>query len=394
MRAVVYSGKESVSVREMADPKILDDTDAIIRVTSAAICGSDLHLYGGYIPGMLNGDILGHEFMGEVVALGSKVTHVKSGDRVVVPFNISCGECFFCKKKLYSLCDRSNPNSETVAALYGQSPAGLFAYSHLFGGYNGGQAELVRVPYANRGLFKVPSELPDEQALFLTDVFPTGYMAAENCDIEPGDTVAIWGAGPVGQFAAKSARLLGANRVIIIDRIPERLLMAEIASQAETVNYEQWEDVVQRLKDLTGGRGPDKCIDAVGLEAHGFGLAGFYDKAKHMVRLQTDRPTALREVLNACRKGGVVSIPGVYGGFVDKFPIGMAFNKGLTLKMGQTHTHRYVKPLMQKIIKGDIDPSFVITHTLPLERAPDAYQAFRDKQFNCIKVVLKPELMA
>lgn len=390
MKAVVYHGKKSLSVDEVEDPKILEPTDAIIKVTSSAICGSDLHLYGGFVPGMLNGDILGHEFMGEVVELGREVSHVKVGDRVIVPFTISCGKCFFCKRDMFSLCDTTNPNKKIVEAVYGQSPAGLFGFSHLFGGYCGGQAEYARVPYADVGLFKVPKGLADEKVLFLTDILPTGYMAAENCDIERGDTVAIWGAGPVGQFAAKSARLLGAENVIVIDRVPERLHMTEIFADAQTINFDEENDVVQRLKDMTHGRGPDKCIDAVGLEAHSAGLSGIYDRAKQMVALETDRPTALRQIINACRKGGVVSIPGVYGGFVDKFPIGASFNKALTFKMGQTHVHKYVKPLMRRIENDELDPSFIITHTLPLERAQDAYKAFRQKQYNTIKVVLKP----
>lgn len=390
MKAVVYHGKRSLSVDEVEDPKILEPTDAIIKVTSSAICGSDLHLYGGFVPGMLNGDILGHEFMGEVVELGPEVTHVKVGDRVVVPFTISCGKCFFCKREMFSLCDTTNPNKKIVEAVYGQSPAGLFGFTHLFGGYCGGQAEYARVPYANVGLFKVPKGLADEKVLFLTDIFPTGYMAAENCDIERGDTVAIWGAGPVGQFVAKSARLLGAENIIVIDRVLERLLMAEKFADAQTINFDEENDVVQRLKDMTHGRGPDKCIDAVGLESHATGLSGIYDRAKQMVALETDRPTALRQIINACRKGGVVSIPGVYGGFVDKFPLGASFNKALTFKMGQTHVHKYVKPLLRRIENDELDPSFIITHTLPLERAPDAYKAFRQKQYNTVKVVLKP----
>ncbi|HYH75204.1 MAG TPA: zinc-dependent alcohol dehydrogenase [Candidatus Saccharimonadales bacterium] len=392
MKAVVYHGKTNVSVDEVPDPHLIDPTDAIIKVTSTAICGSDLHLYGGYIPGMEDGDIMGHEFMGEVVELGEKVTHVQVGDRVVVPFNIACGECFFCVRQLYSLCDKTNPspNRDVVEAMYGQSPAGLFAYTHLFGGYPGGQAQYVRVPYAHVGTFKVPDSLPDEKVLFLTDIFPTGYMAAENCDIEEGDTVAIWGAGPVGQMAAKSARLLGAKDVIVIDRINERLDMAGLESASTTLNFDKEKDIVQILKDLTDGRGPDKCIDAVGLEAHSAGLSGLYDKAKHMTKLETDRPTALRQIINACRKGGTISIPGVYGGVVDKFPLGAAFNKGLQFRMGQTHTHKYIPRLLERIARGEVDPSFVITHTIPLSEAPDAYRVFREKEDNCIKVVMKP----
>lgn len=390
MKAVVYHGKTNVSVEEVDDPHLIDPTDAIIKVTSSAICGSDLHLYGGYIPGMEDGDVMGHEFMGEVVELGSKVTHVSVGDRVVVPFNIACGECYFCKRSMFSLCDVSNPNKKVVEKLYGQSPAALFAYTHMFGGFDGGQAQYVRVPFANVGLFKIPKTLPDDKALFLTDVFPTGYMAAENAKIESGDTVAVWGAGPVGQFAALSARMMGAGQVIVIDRLPERLAMAQKNSDATVINFDEEDDVVQRLKDLTAGRGPDRCIDAVGLEAHTSGLSGVYDKAKQMVRLETDRPTALREIIIACRKGGMISIPGVYGGLVDKFPMGAAMSKALNFTMGQTHTHRYVKPLLEMIEQGKVDPSFIITHKISIDEAPAAYDMFRNKEDNCIKVVMDP----
>jgi threonine dehydrogenase-like Zn-dependent dehydrogenase len=389
MKAVVYRGRTKVSVDEMPEPVIEDPTDVILKVTSAAICGSDLHLFGGYIPGMENGDIMGHEFMGEVVAAGSDVTNVAVGDRVVVPFNIACGECYFCKRELYSACDRSNRNGGISEKVYGQPLAGLFAYSHLTGGYPGGQAEFVRVPFANVGAFKVPDGLTDEQALFLGDIFPTGWMAAENANIHEGDTVAIWGAGPVGQMAIRSALLQGAGRVVAIDRLPERLAMAEAAG-ADTINFEVNDDVTQTLKDATDGRGPDSAIDAVGLEAHPEGLSGVYDKAKHMVRLETDRPTALRQIIQTVRKGGTVSVPGVYGGFIDKYPMGAFMNKGLTMHAGQTHTHKYVKPLMKMIEEGKIDPSFVITHRLPLDEAPEAYDMFREKRDGCIKVVLKP----
>ncbi|OKH39668.1 glutathione-dependent formaldehyde dehydrogenase [[Phormidium ambiguum] IAM M-71] len=389
MKAVCWHGANDVRVENVPDPTILNPRDAIIKITSTAICGSDLHIYDGFIPTMEKGDILGHEFMGEVVDLGSEVKNVKIGDRVVVPFTISCGNCFFCNRDLWSLCDNSNPNAWIAEKMMGHSPSALFGYSHMFGGYAGGQAEYARVPFADVGLFKIPEGLADEQVLFLTDIFPTGYMAAENCQIEPGDTVAIWGCGPVGQFAIKSAFLLGAERVIAIDRIPERLQMAKEQGNAEIINYEEV-DAGEALKEMTGGRGPDACLDAVGMEAHGTGIDALYDKAKQAVRLETDRPTALRQILVACRKGGKVSLAGVYGGFLDKIPMGAAFNKGLSLKMGQTHVHRYLKPLLEHIQNGKIDPSFVITHKMNLEDAPKGYEIFKNKKDNCIKVVLKP----
>jgi threonine dehydrogenase-like Zn-dependent dehydrogenase len=389
MKAVCWQGANNVRVETVPDPKILNPRDAIIKITSTAICGSDLHLYNGYIPAMEKGDILGHEFMGEVVELGSRVKNVQIGDRVVVPFNIACGGCIFCQRQLWSLCDNSNPNSWMVEKLMGYSPSGIFGYSHLFGGYAGGQAEYARVPFADVGLFKIPDNLPDEQVLFLTDIFPTGYMAAENCDIKPGDTVAVWGCGPVGQFTIISAYLLGAERVIACDRIPERLQMAKEYAKAEVLNYEDV-DVGEALKEMTGGRGPDACIDAVGMEAHGTDLMAFYDQVKQSVRLETDRPTALRQVILSCSKGGNVSIPGVYGGFLDKIPMGAAMNKSLTFKMGQTHVHKYLHTLLKHIQNKDIDPSFVITHRLPLEQAPYGYEIFKHKKDNCIKVVLKP----
>jgi threonine dehydrogenase-like Zn-dependent dehydrogenase len=377
-----------VEVLDVPDPTILNPRDAIVKVTSTAICGSDLHLLDGYMPSMEPGDILGHEFMGEVVEIGKGVSNLRIGDRVVVPFTISCGSCFFCEKGLWSLCDNSNPNAWMAEALFGYSPSGLFGYSHITGGYAGGQAQYVRVPFADVGPMKIENGLSDEQVLFLTDVFPTGYMAAENCHIQPGDTVAVWGCGPVGQFAIKSAYMLGAERVIAMDRVPERMEMAEHQSGAETVRDD--EDVVERLREMTGGRGPDACIDAVGMEAHSDGLGAVYDKVKQTLKLQTDRPHVLREAIQACRKGGTVSVPGVYGGWIDKMPMGAVMNKGLTIKTGQTHVHNYLKPLLARIEQGDIDPSFVITHRLPLEDAPDAYRTFRDKKDGCIKVVLKP----
>jgi threonine dehydrogenase-like Zn-dependent dehydrogenase len=389
MKAVCWHGANDVRVDNVPDPKILNPRDAIVKITSTAICGSDLHLYDGYIPTMKSGDILGHEFMGEVVELGASVTNLSIGDRVVVPFTISCGNCFFCSRDLSSLCDNSNPNAWMAEKLYGHSAAGLFGYSHLFGGYAGGQAEYARVPFADVGLFKIPDGLTDEQVLFLTDIFPTGYMAAENCNIQPGDTVAVWGCGPVGQFAIRSAYLLGAERVIAIDRVPERLQMAREQGKAETINYEEV-DAGEAVKEMTGGRGPDSVIDAVGMEAHGTGLDALYDQAKQAVRLETDRPTALRQLIVACRKGGHVSMPGVYGGLLDKVPMGAAFSKGLTFKMGQTHVHRYLQPLLDHIQNGDIDPSFVITHRMALEDAPRGYETFKHKKDNCIKIVLKP----
>ncbi|HEX6862402.1 MAG TPA: zinc-dependent alcohol dehydrogenase, partial [Thermoanaerobaculia bacterium] len=359
MKAICWNGVTDVKVEEVPDPKILNPRDAVLRVTSAAICGSDLHLYDGYIPTMKKGDILGHEFMGEVMEIGREVKNLKVGDRVVVPFNIACGNCWFCKHELFSLCDNSNPNAWVAEKAYGYSPSGLFGYSHMMGGYAGGQAEYVRVPYADVGALKVPDGMPDEKVLFLGDIFPTGFMAAENCNIQPGDTVAVWGCGPVGQFAIQSAWMLGAERVIAIDRFPERLLLAQGWGRAEIIDYEEVDSVVDTLREMTGGRGPDACIDAVGMEAHGETIGAMIDKTKQTVRLGTDRPHVLRECLLACRKGGTVSIPGVYGGLLDKMPIGASFQKGLTLKMGQTHTHRYMRPLLERIVNGEIDPSRV-----------------------------------
>jgi threonine dehydrogenase-like Zn-dependent dehydrogenase len=388
MKAVCWHGTHDVRVETVPDPKILNPRDALVKITLTAICGSDLHLYDGFIPTMQRGDILGHEFMGEVLEVGREVRNLKKGDRVVVPFTICCGRCFFCRKGLWSLCSNSNPNSSIADQLYGFGGAALFGYSHMYGGFAGGQAQYVRVPFADVGPFKVPEGLSDEQVLFLTDIFPTGYMAAENCSIEPGDTVAVWGCGPVGQFAVRSAYLLGAERVIAIDHRPERLDMAHNAG-ADTLNFESG-DTVEQLKAMTGGRGPDSCIDAVGMEAHGHSIDNIYDRAKQAVRLETDRPHVLRQAIQACRPGGTVSIPGVYGGIIDKFPIGSAFAKGLTLKMGQTHVPRYLQRLLDHIQRGQIDPSFVITHRARLEGAPAAYDTFRNHQDDCIKVVLNP----
>ena len=390
MRAVCWHGRRDIRVERMPDPEIVNPRDAIIRVTATAICGSDLHLYNGAIPTMRAGDILGHEFMGEVVEVGPGVTGLSPGDRVVVPFPIACGGCLPCREGLTSLCDNSNPNAEMAEAMYGFSGAGLFGYSHLYGGYPGGQAELVRVPFADVGPLRVPPTLSDEQVLFLSDIFPTGYMAAESCGIRRGDTVAVWGCGPVGLFAMASAGLLGAERVIGIDRWPARLRLAESQAKAEIINYEETEDVVEELKQRTGGRGPDACIDAVGMEAHGTTADALYDRAKYAVGLATDRPHALRQALQACRKGGTVSIPGVYGGVLDKVPFGAAFAKGLTLRMGQTHVHRYLRTLLGLVEEGRIDPSFVVSHRWPLSRAPEAYQMFNDKADDCTKFVLNP----
>ena len=389
MKAVCWHGAHDVRVETVPDPKILNPRDAIIKITSTAICGSDLHLYEGNIPTMESGDILGHEFMGEVVETGKEIKNLKQGDRVVVPFTIACGGCFFCNKDLWSLCDNSNPNTWMAEKFYGHSPSGLFGYSHLLGGYAGGQAEYVRVPYADVGPLKVPDGLEDDKVLFLTDIFPTGYMAAENADIEEGDTVAVWGCGPVGQFAIRSAYMLGAARVIAIDRFAERLKMAQEQGKAEVINYEEV-DAGEALKEMTGGRGPDRCIDAVGMEAHGTDAMAAYDQVKQGLKLETGKPTVLRQAIVACRKGGTVSIPGVYGGFVDKIPLGAIVNKGLTLRSGQTHVQKYLQPLLDRIQQGEIDPSYIISHHLSIEDAPKGYKMFRNKEDNCTKVVLKP----
>jgi threonine dehydrogenase-like Zn-dependent dehydrogenase len=388
MKAVCWEGMNDIRVEGVPDPAILNPRDAIVRVTSTAICGSDLHLMDGFIPTMRAGDILGHEFMGEVVDVGRRVANLRRGDRVIVPFPIACGNCWFCTHDLWSCCDNSNPNAAIPEKLYGFTPSGLFGYSHMMGGYAGGQAEYVRVPYADVGPFRVPEYLRDEQVLFLTDIFPTGYMAAENCNIQRGDTVAVWGCGPVGQFAIRSAFLLGAERVIAIDTVPERLRMATEAG-ASTLDSLH-DDVFECLEVMTGGIGPDACIDAVGMESHGAHVDYWYDKAKTAAFMATDRASALRQAINCCRKGGTVSIPGVYGGFIDKIPFGGAFNKGLTLKMGQTHVHKYLPRLLRHIENGDIDPSFVVTHRARLDDAPELYKTFRDKEDGCIKVVMKP----
>lgn len=390
MKALCWHGKNDVRVDSVPDPKIENPRDAIVKVTATAICGSDLHLYDGYMPTMESGDILGHEFMGEIVELGSAVTNLKKGDRVVVPFTMACGSCFFCQKQLYSCCDNSNPNAKIAEKYMGHSPSGLFGYSHMTGGFAGGQAEFVRVPFADIGPYKVRAGLPDEKVLFLTDIFPTGYMAAENADIEPGDTVAVWGCGPVGQFAIRSAWMLGAGRVIGIDRVPERLRLAAEYGQAEAIDFSKVK-VYDQLQELTRGRGPDRCIDAVGAEAHSWGtIDAVVDAAKASVGLGTDRPHVIREAIMCCRKAGTISMPGVYLGLLDNIPFGAFMNKGLTLKTGQTHVHRYFKPLMDRIENGEIDLSGVITHRAKLADAPQMYKKFRDKQDGCIKVVLTP----
>jgi threonine dehydrogenase-like Zn-dependent dehydrogenase len=377
-------------VEQVPDPKILNQRDAIVKITSTAICGSDLHLYNGLVPTLEKGDILGHEFMGEVMEVGREVKNLKAGDRVVVPFPIACGACSACEAKAYSLCENSNPNAWMAVKLMGHSPAGIFGYSHMLGGYAGGQAEYARVPFADVGPIKVPESLPDDKVLFLSDIFPTGYMGAEMCGIKQGDTIAVWGCGPVGQFAIASAKMLGAERIVAIDRYPERLAMArDKAGATETINYEQL-DVYDILMDLTGGVGPDACIDAVGTESHMPGPLYAYDRFKQALMLETDRPFALRQAIMACRNGGTISVIGVYGGFIDKFPMGSFMNRSLTMKTGQCHVQRYMKPLLERIERGDIDPSFVITHHMKLDEAAKGYDMFVHKDDECVKVVLTP----
>ena len=390
MKAVCWHGKGDMRVDNVPDPKIEDPRDAIIKVTTTCICGSDLHLYDGYMPTMEAGDVIGHEPMGEVIEVGKDVRKLKKGDRVVVPFTISCGTCWFCEHQLFSLCDNSNPNAEIARKMMGQSPAGLLGYSHMLGGFPGGQAEYLRVPYADVGPIVIPDGIPDEKVVFLSDIFPTGYMGAENAGIEKGDVVAVWGCGPVGQFAIQSAWMLGAGRVVAIDEVPERLRMAEKYGKAETIDFSK-EKVYDKLMEMTKGRGPDRCIDCVGAEAHAGGsLDAVMDQAKAAVGLATDRAHVLREAILCCRKGGTVSIPGVYIGFPDKIPFGAAMNKGLTFKMGQTHVPKYHHKLLEKIQSNEIDPSFVITHRISIGEAPAAYKTFRDKKDGCIKVVIKP----
>lgn len=389
MRALTFQGTGKVQVDTVDDPTIEEATDVVIRVTSTAICGSDLHLYDGFVPEMRKGDILGHEFMGEIVAVGSGVSKHKVGDRVLVPFNIACGQCAFCRMDAFSLCDSTNPDHEKVEAMYGQSGGGMFGYSHLFGGYAGGQAELVRVPHADVGLLAVPESLPDEKVLFLTDIFPTGYQAVEQIGTGPGDIVAVWGAGPVGQFALRSALMLGAERVFSLDFEKGRLALAREAG-AETIDLSE-QDSYASLMELTGGKLPNRCVDAVGMEAHGASVIGnVYDRVKTTLMMETDRPNALRDAIMCCRKGGAVSIPGVYAGLVDKFPIGAAFGKGLMLRGGQTNTRAYMDRLLKRIEAGEIDPSVIITHRGTLEDGPGFYESFRDKRSECVKCVMTP----
>jgi threonine dehydrogenase-like Zn-dependent dehydrogenase len=389
MRALRWHGKHDIRCDKVPDPVIEHGRDAILKVSCCAICGSDLHLFDGFMPGMESGDILGHEFMGEVVEVGKDNKALKVGDRVVVPFTISCGECEQCRRGNFSVCERSNRNPKMAEKMFGHATAGLFGYTHLAGGYPGGQAEYVRVPFADFGPVKVPDGLSDEQVLFLGDIFPTGWQAAVACDIQPTDTVAVWGAGPVGQFAVRSAMLLGAKQVIVIDRVPERLAMAE-AGGAIAINFDE-ESVLDRLNELTQGKGPEKCIDAVGMEAHATrSIDSMIDRAKQVVMLETDRPHVLREMIYVCRPAGILSVPGVYGGLVDSLPFGAMMNKGLTLRTGQTHVPRWTDDLLSRIEDGQIDPSFVITHTADLAEGPALYKTFRDKRDGCIKVVLKP----
>src|SRR5690349_15863792 len=390
MKANCWYGKNDVRVETVPDPEIINMHDAIVRITSTALCGSDLHLYNGFVPTMESGDILGHEFMGEVVEVGSEVKKLRVGDRVVVAFPISCGRCFFCKNEKYSLCENSNPNAWMAEQFFGHSPAGIFGYSHLTGGFAGGQAEYARVPFADVGPIKIENGFTDEQVLFLSDIFPTGYMGAEMCDLRGGEVVAIWGAGPIGQFAAASARMLGADCVILIDRFDYRLEVAERHTGVETLNYEEVDRVPEALKELTGGRGPDACIDAVGLEAHHHGPLYAYDRVKQALRQETERPFALREAIMSCRNGGIVSIIGVYGGLMDKFPIGALMNRGITIRTGQCHVHRYMQPLLQRIMDGELDPTYIITHRLSLGDAAKGYELFKNKRDDCLKVVLTP----
>ncbi len=389
MKATCWMGTKDIRVMDVPDPKILNQRDCIVRISSTAICGSDLHLYNGFMPTMEKGDILGHEFMGEVMDIGREVKNLKVGDRVVVPFPIACGHCNQCVAENYSLCENSNPNAHIAEKMMGHSPAGIFGYSHLTGGFAGGQAEFARVPFADVGPLKIPADMTDEQALFLSDILPTGYMGAEMCDIRPGSTIAVWGCGPVGLFAIASAYMLGAERVIAIDRVPYRLEMARNKAGAVTINYDEVDSVPEALKELTGGRGPDACIDAVGMEGHGHGAMYAFDRMKQLTKMQVDRPIALREAIMSCANGGTVSVVGVYAGLIDKFPIGSVMNRSLRIMTGQCHVQRYMKPLLERIQRGDIDPTFVITHRLPLTDAAAGYAMFNDKHDHCEKVVLK-----
>lgn len=391
MKAVCWMGKESIAVHTVPDPEIINPQDVILRVTKTAICGSDLHLYGGFIPSMESGDILGHEFMGIVEEVGSEVKKLKRGDRVVVPFTIACGNCMFCQKDLWSLCDNTNPNAHVAEAMYGYSGSALFGFSHIYGGYAGGQAQYVRVPFADVGPIKIENDLPDEKVLFLSDIYPTGYQGADNANIKPGDTVAVWGCGPVGLFAIASAYMLGAAKVIAIDRFPERLKLAREYCGATTIDYSEDDvTVIEALRDLTGGIGPDSCIDAVGMEAHSHTAMGMYDSVKQALMLETDRPFVLRQAIQAIRKGGTLSIPGVYGGVLDKVNFGAAFGKGIHMNMGQTHMHKYLAPLLKRVEDGEIDPSFLISHRIGIEQAPDMYKIWQEKKDMVTKIVIDP----
>jgi threonine dehydrogenase-like Zn-dependent dehydrogenase len=389
MRATCWHGKKDMRVERVPDPKILNRRDAIIRVTSTAICGSDLHLYNGFMPTLKRGDILGHEFMGEVVEVGPDVQNLAVGDRVVVPFPIACGNCGPCNAGAFSLCENSNPNAWMAEKLMGHSPSGIFGYTHMLGGFAGGQAEYVRVPFADVGPLKVPEGMPDEQVLFLSDIFPTGYMGAEMCDIRGGETIAVWGCGPVGLFAIASASMLGAERIVAIDRFPARLAKAEQAGATDTINYEE-ENVYDSLMAMTGGIGPDACIDAVGSESHTPGPLYAVDRVKQALMIESDRPFALRQAIRCCRNGGTISVVGVYGGLIDMFPMGSFMNRSLTMRAGQCHVHRYMRPLLERIQRGEIDPSFVISHRMTLDQAAQGYELFNDKEDNCTKIVLTP----
>jgi len=391
MKALCWLGKQEIGVKNVKDPRLLSGHDAIVKVTHAAICGSDLHLYDGVIPTMKKGDILGHETMGEIVEVGSLVTKVRVGQKIVIPFDIACGKCHHCEAEEYSACDNTNPNALIPDKLYGHGGSGLFGYSHMYGGYAGGQAEYIRVPFVDTNSLVIPEGIPDEKVLFLSDIFPTGYMAAENCNIKRGDSVAIWGAGPVAQMATRSAFLLGAERVFVIDHFDNRLRHAAEAG-AHTINFEHmggYTGVMDELNYLTGGRGPDSCIDAVGMEAHGSTVTNAIDHMKMAIGIGTDRADALRQAIQACKKGGTVSIPGVYGGLLDNVPMGAAFGKGLTFKMGQTHTQKYMKPLLDKILDEQIDPSEIITHRINIDEGPQAYRVFKEDKNDCLKVVIK-----
>jgi len=390
MKALCWNGINNLGVETVADPTLINKQDGIVKVSLSSVCGSDLHLLDGYVPSMKKGDIIGHEFMGEVVEVGSAVKSIQKGDRVVVGSIIGCGDCYFCQEESWSLCDNSNPNAALLEKAYGHASAGIFGYSHAFGGYAGSHAQYIRVPFIDKGAFKIPEGIEDERAVFVSDAFPTGYMAADMCDIQPGDIVAVWGCGGVGLMAMESAYLLGAERVIAIDRIPERLQLAKERAKAEILDYSQTDNIIEVLSEMTGGRGPDRCIDAVGMEAHSNSVDYYYDRVKQAVRFQTDRPTVLRQAIMACRKGGTVSIVGVYGGLLDKFPMGAAMNKALTLRMGQMHAQKYIPRLLEHVAIGDVDPSYLLTHKLSLDRGPEGYKLFKDKSEHCVRSVFAP----